>query len=714
MNNRNSIFGRGLSMELNKNNKKNTIMESLKNRFIIFLNGISLKLILAFMIPVCCIIILGVVSYTKASTGIIQNYESSIMQTLDMTGQYYTFAFDSFKSDLEVFYQDKELQDYYMNKLSVNPAKEKQIYKTKFDSIKRKTYSDDFIDNMYIISDQNDNMLTTKANGTNMYTAYMATNQGTLIGANTSDYYYFGADTATDELLDAKSGTYAIRIANQFASKKAILIADINWSKFMETLSRLTLSENSLLGIVTSDGIEMLPKKHQQDIQTEAQLIFSDKEFYQAAVESEKTLDYQFVTYKNTSYMFAYAKIGKTGAMICSLIPRSDIIEKASEIKSITIIIVIVTSIIAVLIGSLVSAYISRTIKNIASHLKKAAKGDLTVTIKTKSKDEFSYLARDISDMIFNMKNLIQEVKSVGEEVYSAADQVTSSSNTFVNTAVNIKSNITEIEAGVTQLDENSADCLNQMDSLSKKISLVNENTAEIGAISNSTVQAIDQGIQTMGALNEKSKSTAQITGQVIETIKLLQSKSKSVGQIVDVINDIARQTNLLSLNASIESARAGSYGVGFAVVAEEIRKLADQSLRSAEQIRSIIGEINNYTNEVVKTAKEAEQVVMEQEEVVSETTSSFNLMNVQIKNLTDELKSIQSNVDNIEQARAATLQAIESISAVSEETTACSLTVGTTAENQLTAVTELDEAANRLLKRAKDLEHAINRFTIN
>lgn len=702
-------------MKLKLFSKEASKKERNKNQVIKFVSGIQLKLILAFMIPVCCIVFLGIVSYKKASTGIIQNYENSIMQTLDMTGQYYTFAFDSFKSDLEVFYQDKEIQDFYMNKLSVNPTKENQVYKTKFDSLKRKTYSDDFIDNMYIISDQNDNMLTTKATGTNMFTAYMATKQGTLIGTNTSDYYFFGADPETDQLLASKSDTYAIRIANQFASKKAILIADINRNKFMETLSRLSLSEHSLLGIVTSDGIELMPKAQQkQDSQSSTQLIFSDKDFYQTAITSDQTLAYQSVTYKNEPYMFAYSKIGKTGVMICALIPQSDIIEKASEIKVITIIIVIITSIIAVLIGSLVSTYITRTIRNIASHLKKAAKGDLTVSITTKSKDEFSYLARDISDMIFNMKNLIQEVKSVGEEVYSAADQVTASSNTFVNTAVNIKTNISEIEAGVTQLDENSADCLNQMDSLSQKISLVNENTAEIGVISNSTVQAIDQGIHTMGALNEKSKSTAQITGQVIETIKLLQSKSKSVGQIIDVMNDIARQTNLLSLNASIESARAGSYGAGFAVVAEEIRKLADQSLNSAEQIRSIIGEINNYTNEVVKTAKEAEHVVMEQEEVVSDTTASFNLMNQQIKKLMDELTSIQSNVDNIEHARSATLNAIESISAVSEETTACSLTVGTTAENQLNAVTELDAAANHLLKRAKDLENAINRFKID
>ena len=362
----------------------------------------------------------------------------------------------------------------------------------------------------------------------------------------------------------------------------------------------------------------------------------------------------------------------------------------------------------------MIASYVSRTINYLAKQLKKVAEGDLSIEINLKQKDEFMLLAQDITSMVTNMKNLIQKIKLIGEEVYISADQVTYSSKTFVNSASDIKTSITEIESGVTQLDQNSADCLGLMDELSHKIALVNDNSKEIGNISATAVQTIGDGILTMNTLTEKSKSTTQITGQVIDTIRLLEEKSRSIGQILNVINEIAQQTNLLSLNASIESARAGSYGAGFAVVAEEIRKLADQSLHSADRIRIIIKEIEECTTEAVKTAKDAENAVKQQEEAVSDTTTSFRDLEKQIRKLSSELDSILKNVQNMERARSSTLEAVESISAISEETTACSITVSESAEKQLGAVTHLEQAATQLLSRAKDLDKSINLFKIN
>ena len=699
-----------------KNERSKSLWGILRVRTNKIFGGIQIKLILAFLLPVFGIIILGVVSYTKASSAIINNYENSIMETLDMTGQYYTFSLDSVLSDINEYYQDTDLKDYYSGLLSVSWTKEIQYHNSTLDVIKKKSWADEFIDNIYILSDGDTSMTTTDRKEQDLYTAYLKTDQGKTVSADSGRYYWFGSNPETDELLGADSSTYAIRLARQFDGIGACIIADINRTKLMETINRLDLGQDSYFGIVTGDGAEFLASREDREKaaateSTGTEDIFAGQSFYGAAVSSEKSIDYSYVTYQASAYMFAYSKIGTTGVMICFLIPKADIISKASEIKYLTVIIVIVISLLAIVIGSLIAKGVGQTIKHIAKQLKLAANGDLTVAITTKRRDEFQVLAREISDMLSDMKQLIRKIKAVGEEVYTAANQVTDSSKTFVSSASDIKTNVKDIEAGVTQLDQDSADCLAQMDSLSQKIALVNENTREIGAITDHAVQTIEAGIKTMNDLTDKTKSTTLITAQVIETIKLMQEKSSSIGHILNVINDIARQTNLLSLNASIESARAGTYGVGFAVVAEEIRRLAEQSLASAGQIRTIIEEINICTLEAVKTARRAELTVQQQETAVTDTTASFNTVNRQIRDLTKELDSIRYNVDNMEAAKLSTLQSIENISAVSEETTACSLSVGETAENQLNAVTRLDMAARQLLTHANELENAINRF---
>ena len=166
--------------------------------------------------------------------------------------------------------------------------------------------------------------------------------------------------------------------------------------------------------------------------------------------------------------------------------------------------------------------------------------------------------------------------------------------------------------------------------------------------------------------------------------------------------------------NASIEAARAGDAGRGFAIVAEEIRKLADQTVRAAGQIHSIVAAIQSKTQDTVNTAKEAESIVELQTASLDKTIELFNNINTQVVNLVGNLDSITLGIKGIEEAKEESMGALEDITAVSQEIATATEEITATTNNQIDVVEELSKSAIHLAEEAKRLENAINKFRIS
>ena len=254
---------------------------------------------------------------------------------------------------------------------------------------------------------------------------------------------------------------------------------------------------------------------------------------------------------------------------------------------------------------------------------------------------------------------------------------------------------------------------MRQMDALSLRIGQVAENSGQINVLAKGAEQVIETGMDSVVRLKDSTGATITITSNIIDVIGNLEEKSRSIGMIIETINEIAEQTTLLSLNASIEAARAGNAGRGFAVVAMEIKKLADESIQSASQIARIVEEIEKNTKAASTVARQAEGIVDGQQQAVSLTTDSFDRIGRQVSELLDALGIINESVANMEEDRNATLTAISAISAVSAQTAAGSENVYATAREQLKAVEELDKAAEILEKRAGELSGLLEVFRV-
>ncbi len=663
------------------------------------------KLIISFMIPVICIIVLGLTSYRQASNAIIASYEESAQQTMTMTNQYITLVVNTVRSTYKSYLSDNDLTNYFKGFL--DSATGKTLVRTYEKTVSREINTNSLIRNLYFIADDAASITSTSPTTDALYTAYVETAEGAQVADVRSAYYLFGNICDADEALGTSSSDYSLRIAKYMNNSKSIMLVDLDKEIIRNSLATMEAGEGSYVALITQDGTTFY-----SDGTSDRDSLFTTSDFYQRALGQEEA-GKEYVTYNGEQYLFLYSPMSSQDTMICTLIPESTILAQAAGIKTVAFILVVLGVIIAALLGCLLSAHINGNIYHILNQLKKVADGDLTIHLQSKSKDEFKLLAAGVNSMTDSMKTLITNVTEASDSLNLAAGQVSSSSDTFVMTAGDIQGAICEIDSGISQLDSNSADCLAQMDTLSGKINDVSNGTKDIIALTQSTGSSINDGISSMSVLTDSAKKTSEITNNVIKAIEALADKSRSIGQIVESINSIAKETNLLSLNASIEAARAGESGRGFAVVAEQIRQLADQSAQSAGQIQVIIDDIVKTTYEVVDIAKEAESTVEYQEKAVSQTTESFHAIDDQVHILLDSISQISESMQNMEYARSTTLNAIEGISAISAETSAGSAHVNTTVTAQRDAIQTLDAAANTLQERAADLTELLHRFTI-
>ncbi|MBD5521892.1 MAG: methyl-accepting chemotaxis protein [Lachnospiraceae bacterium] len=667
------------------------------------------RLIVFFLIPALCIIILGVVSYQRASNAIITSYETSASQTINMMNQYMSLAIDTVRTSYKSYLNEDDLTKYFQGIYDNDSETRTNMNKTYTKELNGNVNTDALISNMYLISDSEPSITSTSTKTEMLYSAYADTPSGAMAKDDKYNYYLFGNQSSADEALGTDSSKYALRLVRGYNKVKAMMIVDINKDIVVNTLSSIETGENGYTAFITMDGTEFYPDGSSATSGT----IFTETDFYKNALASEEEHGREYVTWQGDSYLFLYSSLTTHNAMICTLIPRATIIAQVAEIKWLTIIIVIAAVLIATVLGSILSGHINKNIYQIFTQLQKVASGDLTSRLNIKAKDEFKLLAEGVNVMIINMKHLITNVTAASNALTESAVQVSSSAETFVETSKDIQEAIAEIESGVSNLDENSADCMTQMDTLSGRIGSVTTSAEEISLLTDSTSASIEEGISSMQNLTESAKKTSQITGNVISAIELLSEKSRSIGQIIESINHIADETSLLSLNASIEAARAGEAGRGFAVVAEQIRVLAEQSAASAGQIQNIIDDIVNNTEDVVRIAKEAETTVSSQEEAMQQTADSFRDMDTQIQSLMTSLSNITQNVENMEQAKDATLNAVESISSVSEQTAAGSSNVNRTVSAQQDEIATLDVAAENLRKKAEELSELLQQFTI-
>ncbi|MBB5172535.1 methyl-accepting chemotaxis protein [Texcoconibacillus texcoconensis] len=374
----------------------------------------------------------------------------------------------------------------------------------------------------------------------------------------------------------------------------------------------------------------------------------------------------------------------------------------------------VIAFIIAIVIGTVLSNRITKPIIKLSENATEMANGNLNVeTVKMKSRDEVQTLNVSFEKMAENLREMIGQISSNAEQVAASSEELTSSADETTKATNQITESIQEVASGAERQSDStnrSKNTVNEisagMDKIVSGVESATASTAVSDEKAENGVKVVEKAIDQMGTIDAK-------TAEISNVVDQLGNKSKEIGSIISLITDVAEQTNLLALNAAIEAARAGEHGKGFAVVADEVRKLAEQSNQSANQISGLIQEIQQGIDQSVSVMGEGRASVQEGITYVNEAGSEFGTIQSSIHDISSQIQGIASAVIEMKGNTETVVESVDDAASVSEKTSSYAQNVAASAEEQMASMEEISAAAETLSSMAEELQAEVQKFRV-
>ncbi|MDR3542966.1 MAG: methyl-accepting chemotaxis protein [Desulfosporosinus sp.] len=493
---------------------------------------------------------------------------------------------------------------------------------------------------------------------------------------------------------------------------KGVVTGDLDFVTLQKLISDIHLNIKANVFLLNKEG-QYLANPDQSKVMKGKITEDPNKSLSEAAKTMLNGKEGMFTYFSGGARRVYYAPVPGFGWTLAIDVSETDLSAPLNALLYRMFMIFVLAIAVIVTVLLLYSRYIVKNIKLVNQFAAAIVQGDLSKSIVVRSKDEFGQMTENLNTMMGNFKEIIEGIVNSSQQLAASAEELTASADEGSKTTEQIVYSIQEVSEGIKQKLEGVDDTAQSAQLVSVHMRTITQDIQMVTAGSFTTSEKAVTGNQVVRkAVDEMQAISSKVT-EAADVVNSLGIKSGEIGEIVALITNIAAQTNLLALNAAIEAARAGEQGRGFAVVADEVRKLAEQSSEAAGKISGLVNEIQKETTKAVKTMNDGTAAVEDGITMVNSAGEAFRDILQGVNDFSQQAQAVADVVEKVGASTEIIVSSIMEVANIPKETAGSLENVVAGTEEQSASMEEIRMAARSLAQMATDFQCSVTMFKL-